>query len=49
MLIIDVFNAAGSVALLVCAIVCSFAVKQGQVRRKAREFKQFFLARVLEF
>jgi len=49
MLIIDVFIAAGSVSLLVCSVVSACAVKQGQLRRKALEFKQLFLSRVLEF
>jgi hypothetical protein len=46
MLIIDIFGLVGSLALLLCAMLCVFAIRKGRLRRI---FKRLLLARILQF
>lgn len=47
MLIIDLLRATASVFLLICAVLCVFAISQNRGRRKIRELKQILVARVM--
>jgi hypothetical protein len=46
MIILDVLRVLGSVALLVCSIVCIAAIRQGQVRRRLLSFRRMLVNRV---
>jgi hypothetical protein len=47
MLIVDVFMGVGAIFLLACSILCVFAIRQGQGRRKLRERRRSMLNRML--
>ena len=49
MLIIDMFRATGTLFLLVCTILCAFAVGQNRGRRKLRAYRQMLFTRVMYF
>jgi hypothetical protein len=49
MLIIDMLNATGSLFLLICSLLCVFAISQNRVRRKIRAYRLMLLSRVIDF
>jgi hypothetical protein len=49
MLIIDMLSATGALFLLICTVLCVFAINQGRGRRKARAYKQMLFTRVMYF
>jgi hypothetical protein len=49
MLIVNMLMITGSFFLMICALLCVFAVGQGRGRRKLRAHKQMLFARVMDF
>ena len=49
MLISDLFNAAGSLSLFVCTLLCVLSVRQSRGRRKLQAYKQMLFTRVVNW
>jgi hypothetical protein len=49
MLVVNMLTTAGSFFLMICALLCVFAIGQGRGRRKLRAHKQMLFARVMNF
>ena len=49
MLITDLLRAVGPCFLLICSLLCAFAISQNRGRRKLRTYRLMLLSRVINF